>query len=236
MEKHLMEKRSIEPSFKEKHLLKKLCVVIPMKAPQRAKQRLASRLSDSSREKLALNLFESTLVFFNREFASLDVLVVSDSEEILTLAQQHGAFCLFDQGDAGLNGALDSACCWVTAFGYAHQLIIPSDIAWLDSQEIHCLLRAAGDSDVVIAEAKDGGTNALLTTPPNAIGFHYGVRSALSHHQQATRQALRCCCLQLPHLSLDIDQSDDLALATQQQPTRFNAWRVVSTSKEPSYV
>ncbi len=230
-----METNLMEKYLSDRCMLKKLCVVIPMKAPQRAKQRLASYLSDFSRKKLALDLFESTLVFFNREFASLDVLVVSDFGEILTLAKQYGAFCLFDEGDTGLNGALNSACRWVTAFGYLHQLIIPGDIAWLDSREIYTLLMAACDSDVVIVEAKDGGTNALLTTPPNAIAFRYGVRSALSHHQQAVQQALSCCFLQLPHLSLDIDQSDDLELAILQQPKRFKAWQVASQSKDLSY-
>ena len=220
----------------EQPLLKKLCVVIPMNSPRRAKQRLASCLSDASREKLALNLFESTLVFFRYEFASLDVLVVSDSREILALAQRHGALCLFDEGGLGLNGALDRACQKVTSLSYAHQLIIPSDIAWLDKQEIHTLLMAARESDVVIAEAKDGGTNALLTSPPSAIAFHYGVHSALSHHQQAARRGLRCCSLQLPHLSLDIDHSDDLEQATQQQPNRFKTWRLAPQSKERSYV
>ncbi|QUX97475.1 2-phospho-L-lactate guanylyltransferase [Marinomonas sp. CT5] len=206
-------------------LIDKLCVVIPMKSPKRSKQRLVGSLSNAARESLSLTLFENTLAFFQQHFPMLDVLVVSESLEVLSLAQSYKANTLFDDGEKGLNGALDFACDWVKKSGYQSQLIIPSDIAALDPEEILTLMEAAHDASVVMAVAKDGGTNALLTSPPDAITFEYGQDSASVHRADAINNRLICRSLHLANLALDIDQSEDLETAVTRQPERFNAWR-----------
>ncbi|MBJ7537311.1 2-phospho-L-lactate guanylyltransferase [Marinomonas transparens] len=206
------------------HPIDKLCVVIPMKSPQRAKQRLANRLSDSGREKLALSLFDNTLAFFQQHFPMLDVLVVSESLDVLNLAQSYQTNTLFDDGAKGLNGALDFACDWVTKSGYDSQLIVPSDIAVLDPEEINLLIHAAQKAQVVIAVAKDGGTNALLTSPPDAIDFEYGKNSAAAHKHHARSKQLICRSVHFTNLALDIDHSEDLEAAVLRQPERFKNW------------
>ena len=219
------------------YLMDKLCVVIPMKSPQRSKQRLASSLSDASRESLSLNLFRNTLDFFQQHFPMLDVLVVSESLEVLTLAQSYEANTLFDDGANGLNGALRFACDWVKQSGYDSQLIIPGDIAVLDPTEIVTLIDAAQESQVVIAVAKDGGTNALLTSPPDAIDFEYGKASASAHKANAINKHLKYHCLHFTNLALDIDHSEDLQTALIQEPERFKAWQecFISPIKEHRY-
>lgn len=206
----------------------KLCVVIPMKSPSRSKQRLVGSLSDSSREKLSLTLFQNTLAFFKQHFPMLDVLVVSESLDVLSLAQSYETNTLFDDGSKGLNGALDFACDWVKQSGYDSQLIVPSDIALLDYQEIIDLMAAIHDAQVVIAVAKDGGTNALLTSPPDAIPFEYGCDSASAHRANALRNRLVCRSLHFANLALDIDHSEDLQVAVIRQPEQFKAWKQTS--------
>ncbi|RBP78221.1 2-phospho-L-lactate guanylyltransferase [Marinomonas rhizomae] len=220
------------------YFVDKLCVVIPMKSPKRSKQRLAGSLSDAARESLSLTLFENTLAFFQRHFPMLDVLVVSESLEVLALAQTYEANTLFEDGEKGLNGALYFACDWVKQSGYDSQLIVPSDIAALNPEEILSLLKEADDASVVIGVAKDGGTNALLTSPPDAIQFEYGCDSAAAHRANAVNNRLICRCLHLANLALDIDQSEDLKVAVIRQPERFNAWGGISEktlTKERQY-
>ncbi|MCZ2720897.1 2-phospho-L-lactate guanylyltransferase [Marinomonas sp. 15G1-11] len=200
------------------------CIVIPMKSPKKAKQRLSLHLSNEDRESLALTLFKKTLAFFNRHFPHIETLVVSESSEVLALAKTYGTHTLFDDGSQGLNGALKRACGWVKQAGFSQQLIIPSDIAILDKMEIESLLLSSEQASVVIALAKDGGTNALLTSPPDAIEFAYGTHSANKHKAQAVSKKMSCVCLQLSHLSLDIDLSDDLEKAIKQQPELFKKW------------
>ncbi|WP_417528164.1 2-phospho-L-lactate guanylyltransferase [Marinomonas shanghaiensis] len=218
------------PSLVVPFFIDKLCVVIPMKSPKRSKQRLVGSLSDAARESLSLTLFENTLAFFQRHFPMLDVLVVSESLDVLAIAQTYEANTLFDDGGNGLNGALDFACDWVKKSGYDSQLIVPSDIAVLDPKEITTLMTAIHDAQVVIAVAKDGGTNALLTSPPDAIQFEYGCDSAAVHQANALNNRLACRSLHLSNLALDIDQSEDLQVAVIRQPERFKAWRSTGSS------
>ncbi|MEL0637052.1 MULTISPECIES: 2-phospho-L-lactate guanylyltransferase [Marinomonas] len=218
--------------------MSKLCIVIPMKCPKRAKQRLATCLPQVERESLAISMFQNTLAFFRTHFPDLQVMVISESSEMLALASSYSAQTVLEKGSKGLNGALLQACEWVNKAGFSHQMIVPSDIALLDKCEFSVLLKAAKRHQVVVAKAKDGGTNALVTSPPNAIDFHYGQNSAEKHGMDALDHDLSFCQLELPNLSQDIDQSDDLERAIAQQPERFLAWRHLSNTdlmKERQY-
>lgn len=205
-----------------------LCIVIPMKCPTHAKQRLAGCLSADERQQLAISLYSNTLSFFRQHFPQLQVMVISESTAMLSLATAYGAHGLREIGKGGLNEALWQACQWVKSAGFTHQLIVPSDISLLDKQEFNQLLAAAEQYQVVIAKAKDGGTNALLTSPPDAITFHYGNCSAAKHLQAAQQQGVSCSQLLFANLSQDIDQGDDLERAIEQQPERFFSWRECS--------
>lgn len=204
--------------------MNELCVVIPMKSVSRSKQRLADCLSDNDRESLSIELFLNTLIFFHYYFPTTQVLVVSESEHILKLSRSYGAYGLFNDGEKGLNGALSHATNWVMNAGFNRQLIIPGDIALLDLSEINKIIEESRKVDVVIALAKDGGTNALLTSPPNAIDFSYGHESSSLHVQDAMRKGKSFNRLQLKNMSLDIDHKEDLYKAADQQPDRFKHW------------
>lgn len=205
------------------HANASLCVVIPIKSPRRAKQRLSNALSNQEREQLALQMFQHTLEFFKTHFPEFDVLVVSESDVVLDIARDNEVKTFFTLESLGLNEDLQQASEWVRCSGYKSQLIIPADIAVLDVDEITSLLAVAQDHQVVVAVAKDGGTNALLTTPPDAIAFAYGHQSAELHCQQAQANELSLSRLNLPHLSFDIDEADDLEKAVMQQPKMYES-------------
>lgn len=189
----------------------RLNIVIPMKAPIRSKQRLIGVLTLAQRETLASTLFRATLSFFSQHFAQVNRLVVTDSEQIARIAKVYGADVLLETESKGLNRAIESATQWSVANEFSHQLVIPADIASLKVSEINQILAAAkSNNHVVIALAKDSGTNALLTTPPDAIRFCYGKQSGLAHAQEAHKQSLSVEILHLANLSQDIDVPDDL--------------------------
>ena len=186
------------------------CVVIPMKAPRDAKQRLRPALLDEDRCELALALFDRTLVFLRQYFPALTVLVVTASTGVARLATQAGAQVLMEQQPQGLNQALRAATAWTLQNGFARQLILPADIGQLQASEVAFLLSRLTGNGVAIAVAKDLGTNALLSQPPNAIEFCFGTDSALQHQVQAQLNNLECHMLHLTHLSQDIDIPEDL--------------------------
>jgi 2-phospho-L-lactate guanylyltransferase len=193
----------------------RLNIVIPMKSPVRSKQRLMGVLTLSQRETLAITLFKQTLAFFVENYPDINLLVVTDSEQIATIARRYGADVLIESQRKGLNLAIQSATDWSCAHRFTHQMVIPADIATLDPLEVDQLLAAAANNNaVVIGRAKDSGTNALLTTPPNAIAFCYGKQSALAHVQAAHKKALSVEILTLANLSQDVDVPDDLRLVS----------------------
>jgi coenzyme F420-0:L-glutamate ligase/coenzyme F420-1:gamma-L-glutamate ligase len=75
------------------------------------------------------------------------------------------------------------------------------------------LLAAGTRAEVVIAAARDGGTNALLLSPPDAIAFRFGPGSAARHEAAARASGKSVERLLLPHLSRDLDRPEDLAEA-----------------------
>lgn len=185
-------------------------IVIPMKAPNYSKTRLRHYFSNAQREKLALRMFESTLVFFSEHFAEYHVLVVTNSALILRMAQSYGATVLVERLP-GLNQAATSGAVWSINHGFSSQLLIPADIAQLDVEEINTLLTAKRSyRSVLLAPAEDGGTNALLTTPPDAIAFSYGINSSLAHEQEAKARSISFQSFPLPYLSLDVDTPNDI--------------------------
>ncbi len=190
-----------------------LNIVIPMKGVQRAKQRLKHVLSVSQRETLALTLYTNTLRFVTEHYSQYGLLVVTDDDYIASFAGRFGANVLLEpQSALGLNAALKRATQWSLARGFDHQLIMPADIGELDKRELDAVIEAGFyGHDVVIARAKDLGTNALMTTPPDAILPSFGARSSLTHAKLAKQQSHRIALLDLEKLSLDIDVSSDLA-------------------------
>ncbi|MDR5903543.1 2-phospho-L-lactate guanylyltransferase [Halomonas icarae] len=187
-------------------------IVIPIKAFDLAKTRLGERLSPDHRSRLAQRLCERTLSFLARHFPEHDRLVVTASASIGDLAMAHGAQVLEEPGVDGLSQAASRAAAWARRHGYESQLLIPADIVQLDEQEIRRLLASfSGGPGVVICQANDGGTNALLTAPPDAMVFHFGLDSAAAHYAEARRRALPCRVLKLKNLSFDLDTPTDLS-------------------------
>jgi len=190
-------------------------IVVPMKDPAAAKQRLRPALSDEVRSALALEMFENTLAFFSRQFAEYNLLVVTDARSIRDIADRYGCSVLLEPEADGLCNAIDRATAWSLRQGYQAQLVIPADIARLNDDEVGRLISSLDNGNslhqgVVIADAKDGGTNALLTCPPDAIPFCYGEGSAAAHQQQANTRGIACQRLRLKDLSQDIDLPDDM--------------------------
>lgn len=186
-------------------------IVIPVKAFDAAKSRLSPALPADRRATLARRLCERTLRFFRQQLPEHDLLVVTASADIAALARQHGARVLEEPHPAGLSTAARRAAAWCRRHGYPAQLLIPADIAQLDEAEIRQLLAAQGEGPgVVICPANDGGTNALLTSPPDALPFHFGERSGEAHREAARRLGLPCRVLELRHLRFDLDTPEDL--------------------------
>lgn len=196
----------------------KLSIVIPMKSPERSKSRLAKVLSRNERKKLTLSLFEKNLCFFRKHYPQHNVLVVTESQRIREISESHGAEVLLEEQKlAGLNAAVTLAAEYNEQRGIQTQLVIPGDIDAIDFNEIECLLSHRVESpSVVVCPSYDGGTNAIMTTPPNVMPFSFGPDSCQIHLLAAFEEGLHIKRLFLESLSFDVDLPEDL--------NRANIW------------
>ncbi|RTR01494.1 2-phospho-L-lactate guanylyltransferase [Halomonas nitroreducens] len=186
-------------------------IVIPVKDFGEAKSRLGQVLAPDRRSALARRLCERTLAFFRERLPEHDLLVVTASPVIDDLARRYDAAVLREPRPRGLSTAATLAAEWSRRRGYAAQLLVPADIAHLDEAELRELLGAPRPGpSVLICPASDGGTNALLTSPPDVLPFCFGERSSEAHRQAAHQRGVPYRILDLDHLRFDLDTPEDL--------------------------
>lgn len=207
----------------------KLSIVIPMKNPECSKTRLAKVLNPSERKRLALYLFEKNLGFFRQMYPQHNLLVVTESQEIQQIAEGYGADVLIEEQRAeqqvvqekeqreepqqsGLNAAVSQAARYNADRGFDSQLVIPGDIQELDCDEIETLLNhRVTERSVIVCPSYDGGTNAIMTTPPDVMPFCFGPNSSRKHLLTAFEAGLHTRRVFLESLSHDIDRPEDLS-------------------------
>ena len=187
-------------------------IVIPMKDPASAKSRLRMALQSNERERLARLLFDNTLAFFARQCPAMPRLVVTESAAIAQSSQWQGAQVLREEKRQGLNAALNAASQWAIRQGHDAMLYVAADVAVWEPDEVDALFVAGQRNTVVIAEAVDGGTNALFLPAPNACPFHFGPGSAVMHEIAAKQHGFSVQRLHLPYLARDVDTPEDLGL------------------------
>lgn len=193
-------------------MMQPLLVAMPMKAFDQAKSRLSPAMTPAQRQRLSRSLFGRTQVFFSGCFPAMDRLVVTPSQEVRALALASGAAVALEVSPQGLNAAAQRAIEYAGAHGYRQLLIIPGDIpVWLRT-EVQALLALGSRHEVVIARARDGGTNALLLRLPTPLRCAYGEESAQRHESMARSAGLSVAVCQPPFMAHDIDRPQDCLL------------------------
>jgi 2-phospho-L-lactate guanylyltransferase len=183
-----------------------------MKPFDQAKSRLAEVLADDQRERLARALFLRTQRFFAAHFAEFDRLVVTPSRTVQGVCDRVGAQCLLEPGLDGLNVASARAAQWAAERDYTSVLFIPGDVpVWVRS-EVNMLLDQGRQHSVVIAQARDSGTNAILLRLPTAFKFCYGPNSSNVHLRSARDAGLSVIVCKPPFLAHDLDVPADCAV------------------------
>lgn len=187
-------------------------IVVPVKNPSGAKQRLSGVLTEDQRAILATTLLEDVLRTLVHLPFEAHVLVVTDNRPAADLAESLGATALIEEKSEGETRAIERATAWSIARGFDLQAVIPGDMARLDALEVTALLsiQLPAPSIVLCPAVGDDGTNAILTSPPDVIPFRFGARSFHDYLEKAERLDVSCTVLRLPSLVLDLDTPEDL--------------------------
>ncbi len=195
--------------------------IIPVKPLRRGKSRLAGTLTEDERAELNQSLLQHTLQTLTDIKELEQVLVVSRDPHALTIARQHGARTVREDGQPQLNTALTRATVVAKVHATRGVLILPADLPLITREDVLTLMeRAAEPPVVVIAPDRHGkGTNALLICPSGLIEYDFGENSFQRHCERAKQAGARLEIVDLPSLGLDLDMPEDLELIRELEKT-----------------
>ena len=200
-----------------------LWAIVPVKPLRRGKSRLAGALSEDERAELNRMLLENTLKIFSDLKEVEEVLVISRDPQALTIARNHGARTVREDGQPELNTALQRATVVAQVYATRGVLVLPADLPLVLRDDILTLIGRTGEPPVVvIAPDRHGtGTNALLISPAGLIEYDFGENSFQRHCQRARDAGARLEIVDLPTLGLDLDLPEDLELIRKFEMTKM---------------
>jgi 2-phospho-L-lactate guanylyltransferase len=186
--------------------------VVPVKELTGAKERLAPVLSPELRRALALAMLEDVLAAVaGGDLAGIVAVTVDPAAG--RLARRYGARLVADGARDGHTGAVAAAARLLAAERRAGMLALPGDIPLVTADEIATLLAAHRRAPAfTIAPSHDeGGSNAVICSPPDAVPLRFGIDSFFPHLRAAEARGIRPTIVRLPGVALDIDNPEDLA-------------------------
>ncbi len=187
--------------------------LVPVRSISGSKNRLASCLQQSQRERLALAMLEDMLAALAAATTVERIAVVSADPGLLTHARGLGAEIIDESEARGLNAAVTMAAEKLEADGVDRLLTIPGDVPLLDPAEIDTMFTTDPERyPVVLApSASVTGTNGLLTSPPTVIDFRFEGRSLEAHRRASHARGVQMKVMPLASFAVDVDTPADLA-------------------------
>lgn len=182
--------------------------LVPLRSPGIGKTRLAAGLDREERAALSGAMLADVISAL-RGAGLDDIVILASGAEAAAAGGALGVDVLIDDvARPGLNAAIDAASLTV-ANRCQRLLVVVADLACVTSDDVEAVL--ASGSDVAVAPTTDGGTGALLRSPPGAIRAAYGPASADRHLAAARTAGLRAERMDLAGFRTDVDTLADLA-------------------------
>jgi 2-phospho-L-lactate guanylyltransferase len=189
-----------------------IAALVPVKRLEAAKSRLRPGLEPEVLERLTLAMLEDVLAALCAAPELGAVVVVTEDERVAEAARRAGARALV-RTDEGLNASLEAGGALLAREGADALLVVLGDVPGITPADVRALaegLTGLGKPAAVLAPARDGGTAALLRSPPDAIPAAFGIESAARHRQLAAAHGVALRELALPDLAVDLDRPEDV--------------------------
>lgn len=184
--------------------------VVPIKALEDAKSRLAERLTPPERRCLVLNLLRHVLTVLHESSVIREIIVVTPDRDVLREIELLDANGILQTG-VGLNAAIRLGCEQALRRETTAMLVLLPDLPLLTVTDIDALVRASGEGTVVLApDRHNSGTNAMVLRPSGAIDPAFGVNSLSAHRSRVHEQGLSLREHQSIGTGFDLDTGTDL--------------------------
>lgn len=199
-------------------------VILPVKHLAHGKARLQGILSDEQRQQLGYLLLVDTLQTLAASAHVQGVTLISSDEDISQLADRYYARFILTEEDRGFAEDAMTAADSVQPGSVDKVAILPADLPCLCESDLE-LLDTSHTRGITLCEAKkDGGTNALVFTPPLSVPLLFGPDSFNRHRRAAMDRQVEVNTVVAPGLERDIDREEDLIWLSQ-QPGGAAAWK-----------
>lgn len=188
--------------------------LVPVKAFDRGKSRLASVLGAEERARLSRDLFDHVVQVLLRSRSLDGIAVVSDSPSVRAYAEGLGLLALEDDlHRSTFAGVIDQALAGVVARGATSALVCMSDLPHLTLGDVERVVAGLEEADVVLGpDLRDLGTNVLALRPPSVLPSCLGHEdSFLRHRSRARELGLEVRVRRLAGIGFDVDRPEDLA-------------------------
>jgi 2-phospho-L-lactate guanylyltransferase len=204
-----------------------IAALVPAKALDRAKGRLAALLSEDERRQLAMAMLEDVVKALQAVAEIGSVTVISPDAEVLDAARSLGAEAIGEPPSVrGLNQALAYGLSAMPARPDA-LLVVLADVPAVRPADIREVLGALPARGVVIAPSSAKGTSALALRPPDVIPFRFGGQSFQNHKREAAARVIEHAIVRNEALANDIDEPADLRRLLE-QPTETATHRLLA--------
>jgi len=188
-------------------------ILIPVKDLTRAKQRLASLMTQEERTRLAWAMLENTFAAAASARKTDRIAVVTLYPPAIELARKYGMELIAETKQISESASVDFGSREVKKRGASAVLRLPIDLPLVTAGDIETVLEHDGEApSVVIVPSRDGmGTNAILRRPPDLFPSHFGPGSLAKHLAEAERIKADCRVIELHRIMLDIDDPNDVS-------------------------
>jgi 2-phospho-L-lactate/phosphoenolpyruvate guanylyltransferase len=189
-----------------------ITALVPAKALDQAKGRLAELLSEHERRSLSLVMLADVLRALNSARGVDRTFVVSPDQDILRDAERFGADPISQPHSlSGINEALKHSLKVISLEEPTALLVLLADVPAVTSDEIESILSALPrDVGAVICPSRAEGTSALALRPPDVVDFRFGPNSLAQHEQEASARGVPLQVMRFDSLLNDVDEPDDL--------------------------
>jgi 2-phospho-L-lactate guanylyltransferase len=132
--------------------------------------------------------------------------VVTADDEGEAIAREYGVALVEDPG-SGQGPAVAAA---LAGLEPGAILVVNADVPCVVPADLRALLAATPAGGIALVEARDGTTNALSLSAPEAFAPLYGADSAVRFRARAEELGIDAVSAVVPNLADDIDTLDDL--------------------------
>jgi 2-phospho-L-lactate guanylyltransferase len=207
----------------------KAWALVPIKQFATAKSRLEGPLTRAECARLAEEMARDVLMALHAAPDITGIALLGDEPRLTSLAAAVSATLHAEQPGEDYRDALGRVARELASHGARHLLVVPADLPTLSAGDVQALLAGHRTGVTICPAAADGGTNALLLSPPTVIPFLYGPDSAARHRSAAEAVGVPARVVDIPGFARDVDSPEDLRwLAGQKIACATRAWLTAS--------